>query len=167
MLSSNMSSNVRNVVFRFTDGFFFQAFKFSPIRVTLTRSCFMRNFYHNFCKCLHYWSKSLLALDLKSMIAKTRWSHRIFRTQSTMSTSLTKMIEVIYCNQSHKHLGKFMNATSIRSTFELQHRIKAAWQTFQKHRRRLLNRIIPTQVRLRLFSSSTFPVFCLLPQCSR
>ena len=37
-----------------------------------------------------------------------------------------KMIEVLDCDKSHKYLGKFINATSTRSTFELQHRIKVA-----------------------------------------
>ena len=77
------------------------------------------------------------------------------------------MIEILDCDTSHKYLGKFINATSTRSTFELQHRIKVAWHAFHKHRRWLFNRNIPIQLRLRLFSSVVTPVLCLLPQCSR
>ena len=68
-----------------------------------------------------------------------------------------KLIEVVDCEKSHKYLGKFLNATSIRSHLELQHRIKVAWHSFHKHRRWLLNRNVPIQLRLRLFSSVVTP----------
>ena len=34
-----------------------------------------------------------------------------------------KLIDIVNCDKSHKYLGKFLNATSTRSHFELQHRI--------------------------------------------
>ena len=67
------------------------------------------------------------------------------------------MIEILDCDTSHKYLGKFINATSTRSTFELQHRIKVAWHAFHKHRRWLLNRNIPIKLRLCLFSNVVTP----------
>ena len=68
-----------------------------------------------------------------------------------------KIIKILDCNKSHNYLRKFINATSTRSTFELQHRIKVAWHAFHKYRRWLLNRNIPIQLRLRLFSSVVTP----------
>ena len=48
-----------------------------------------------------------------------------------------KTVEVLHRDTPHKSFCKFINATSIRSTFELQHCIKVAWHAFHKHRRRL------------------------------
>ena len=62
-----------------------------------------------------------------------------------------KIIQILDYDKSQTYLGKFINATSTRSTFELQHRIKVAWHAFHKHRRWLLNRNILIKLKLRLF----------------
>jgi hypothetical protein len=69
----------------------------------------------------------------------------------------SKFIEVLGPQKSHKYLGKYLIADTSRNQVELQHRIQIAWHAFHKHRRWLLNRNVPVQLRLRLFSSVVTP----------
>ena len=69
----------------------------------------------------------------------------------------SKLFEMLGPQKSHKYLGKYVIADSFRNQIKLQHRIQIAWHAFHKHRRWLLNRNVPVQLRLRLFSCVVSP----------
>ena len=109
---------------------------------------------------LALWIEELARVGLEIHDDKTKMITSGLQNSIDSANISGKMIEVLDCNRYHKYRGKFINETSIRSTFELQHRTKAAWHAFHEHRRWLLNTFILTQLDF-VFS----PMLLLLVLC--
>ena len=69
----------------------------------------------------------------------------------------SELIEVLRPQKSHKYLGKYLIADASRNQVELQYCIQIAWHAFHEHRLWLLNRNVPAQLRVRLFSFVNTP----------
>ena len=67
------------------------------------------------------------------------------------------LLEVLLDNKAHKYLGRMLSCSDARGKGEVANRTKTARGAFQKHRRRLTNRHIPMQLRLKLFDSVVNP----------
>ena len=67
------------------------------------------------------------------------------------------MMEILPYDKAHKYLGRMISCANSRANFEISNRIKVAWGCFHKHRRWLVNRHVPVQLRLKLFDAVVTP----------
>ena len=67
------------------------------------------------------------------------------------------MLEILPYEKAHKYLGRMISCSTSRATDEISNRIKVAWGCFHKHRKWLVNKHVPVQLRLRLFDSVVTP----------